>query len=597
MKQYVQKNVSDINLEDPFVEYEGKDTTCEQMFFTGGRKRESLNGLWHYAIDQYETCIRQHWFEERYFDAAGNSMPVDFSFDEWPVMKLPCCWNMQEEKLFLYESSMVFTRKFTFAAGEKERVFLRIGAANYLCRVFLNKKYIGMHRGGSTPMFFDVTDALEKNNRILLAVDATRRPEQVPTENTDWFNYGGVYRDIELFRVPESYIKDFRIFLVNDGEMDKIRAEVTLSDTSDAEAKLSIPELGIEKVITVKGGKGSITCKASPTLWTPEAPKLYDVKLAAAFDAVADTVGFRTISVQGRDILLNGKKIFLRGISCHEDSVKTGKALSTEECEKAVSDAKELGCNFMRLAHYPHTEAMAKAADRLGILLWEEIPVYWAIRFRNPKVYANARNQLLELIRRDFNRASVIIWSVGNENLDSDERLSFMKRLAESAHREDKTRLVSAACLVSAEKNAIADRLAEYLDVIGLNEYYGWYAPDFSKLPELFVNSDPTKPVIITECGADALSGHHGSLSDKGTEEYQAEIYEKQTAAIRAIPYVKGMTPWILYDFRCPRRASVIQNYFNRKGLIADDRQTKKMAYYVLQRFYREKAEEAEAGK
>ena len=442
-------------------------------------------------------------------------------------------------------------------------------------------------------MFFDVTDALEKNNRILLAVDATRRPEQVPTENKDWFNFGGVYRDIDLFRVPETYIKDFRIFLVNDGKLDKIRAEVTLSEKTDAEGKLRIDApLSVEKNVEIKNGRGSVTFKASPELWTPEDPKLYDVTLETAADSVSDTVGFRTISVQERDILLNGKKIFLRGISCHEDSVKTGKAVTTEECEKAILDAKDLGCNFMRLAHYPHTEAMAKAADCLGILLWEEIPVYWAIRFRNPKVYANARNQLLEMIRRDFNRASVIIWSVGNENLDSDERLSFMRRLAESAHKEDKTRLVSAACLVSAEKNAIADRLAEYLDVIGLNEYYGWYAPDFSKLPELFVNSDPTKPVIITECGADALSGHHGSLTDKGTEEYQAEIYEKQTETIRAIPYVKGMTPWILYDFHCPRRASVIQNYFNRKGLIADDRKTRKLAYYVLQRFYREKARE-----
>ena len=592
MKKYEQKNGSDINLENPFIEYEGQDTTNEQMFFTGGRKKESLNGQWHYAIDQYETCIRQHWFEERYFDDNGNSLPVDYSFDEWPVMNLPCCWNMQSDMLFLYESSMVFTRKFSFHRNGKEHVFLRIGAANYICRVFLNKQYIGTHRGGSTPMFFDVTDALEASNRILIAVDATRRCEQVPTENYDWFNYGGIYRDIDLFRLPETYIKDFRLALVKNGRFDSIRADVVLSSVESLTATLTLPELGISAPVEVKAGRGSITLKAKPELWSPDNPKLYDACLEAGEDRVSDRVGFREIAVSGREILLNGKKIFLRGISCHEDSVKNGKAVTKAECESTIRDAKALGCNFMRLAHYPHTETMARTADELGILLWEEVPVYWAIRFKNPKVYADAKNQLLELIKRDFNRASVIIWSVGNENADSDERLSFMKRLADTAHKEDKTRLVSAACLVSTEKNAIADRLAAYIDVIGLNEYFGWYSPDFSKLPELFVNSDPDKPVIITECGADAYSGHHGTLSDKGTEEYQAWIYEQQTAAIRSIPYVKGMTPWILYDFRCPRRVSAIQRYFNRKGLIADDRSTKKMAYTVLQHFYLEKAEE-----
>ena len=126
MKKYEQKNVSDINLEDFTGEYEGKDALAKDLIFTGGRKTESLNGLWHYAIDQYETAIRQHWFEERY-EANGISLPVDYSFDEWPVMQLPSSWNMQDRMLFLYESSMVFTRKFSFRKAENERVFLRIG--------------------------------------------------------------------------------------------------------------------------------------------------------------------------------------------------------------------------------------------------------------------------------------------------------------------------------------------------------------------------------------------------------------------------------------------------------------------------------------
>lgn len=594
MRKYEQENSSDINLEDYLGEYEDKQATVEDLIFDRSRKKESLNGLWHYAVDQYDTCIRQHWFAERYTDQNGFTMPVDYSFDEWPTMQLPCCWNTQSEKFELYDGSMVFTRKFRYEAQNKEKVLLKIGAANYICRVFLNQEYLGMHRGGSTPAYFDVTDLLQAENRIIIQADSTRRPEQVPTENTDWFNYGGVYRDIELIRLPETYIKRFQIALVSDGAFNKIKVRVRLSEPVNTAAQLRIDELGLCAEIPVTEGAGEAVLEAHPVLWCPENPKLYTVSLSCAGDEVSDEVGFREIRVQGHDILLNGKSIFLRGISAHEESVPNGKALTDEERLENIRLAKELGCNFMRAAHYPHDERMARLADREGILLWEEIPVYWAIRFTREKTYADARNQLLELIERDWNRASVIIWSVGNENADSDERLAFMKNLADTAHAADENRLVSAACLVSFRENAIADRLAEHLDVIGLNEYFGWYTPDFRLLPQLFENSHPTKPVIVTELGADALPGHHGTITDKGTEECQVYVYEKQVETLRGIDYVRGMTPWILYDFRCPRRTSVIQGYYNRKGLLNPEKTYKKPAFYVLQRYYQELKEKWE---
>lgn len=594
MRKYEQENSSDINLEDYLGEYEDKQATVEDLIFDRSRKKESLNGLWHYAVDQYDTCIRQHWFAERYTDQNGFTMPVDNSFDEWPTMQLPCCWNTQSEKFELYDGSMVFTRKFRYEAQNKEKVLLKIGAANYICRVFLNQEYLGMHRGGSTPAYFDVTGLLQAENRIIIQADSTRRPEQVPTENTDWFNYGGVYRDIELIRLPETYIKRFQIALVSDGAFNKIKVRVRLSEPVNTAAQLRIDELGLCAEIPVTEGAGEAVLEAHPVLWCPENPKLYAVSLSCAGDEVSDEVGFREIRVQGHDILLNGKSIFLRGISAHEESVPNGKALTDEERLENIRLAKELGCNFMRAAHYPHDERMARLADREGILLWEEIPVYWAIRFTREKTYADARNQLLELIERDWNRASVIIWSVGNENADSDERLAFMKNLADTAHAADENRLVSAACLVSFRENAIADRLAEHLDVIGLNEYFGWYTPDFRLLPQLFENSHPTKPVIVTELGADALPGHHGTITDKGTEECQVYVYEKQVETLRGIDYVRGMTPWILYDFRCPRRTSVIQGYYNRKGLLNPEKTYKKPAFYVLQRYYQELKEKWE---
>ena len=583
------QETNDILISDYKQDYAGNNALAKDLIFMGGRQTYSLNGEWHYAIDQYDTCLRQKWFLEQYFDKDGRSLPVDFSFQDWPTISLPCSVNTEKPELFWYEGPLVFTRTFSWDMQENmgKKVFLRIGAANYFSYIFLNGKYICKHEGGSTPFMWDVTEYLEKENRILIVSDNTRNHLFVPTENTDWFNYSGVYRDIELVALPTEYLKNLKVNLVPHSDFSQIRIAAETSADSGI-VTVEIPELQIATSMEIQNGKGEIVVEARPNLWSPETPILYDVTATFGQDKVVDRVGFREISVEGRDILLNGKKLFLRGVSVHEDSQFTGKALRDEERLTIIRTAKELGANYLRLAHYPHHENMAKLCDEQGILLWEEIPVYWAIAFDNPATYNNARNQLEELMCRDFNRASVIIWSVGNENLDSDDRFRFMGNLADFAHQYDNTRMVSAACLVDGETLSIKDRLAEKLDIIGVNEYIGWYSPNFEELPQLMNNSNPTKPVIISEFGADATPGLHGSVDDKGTEECQEAIYRKQIEVIRQIPYIKGITPWILFDFRCPRRTAAIQGYYNRKGLVSSDRTYYKPAFSVLQSFYRE---------
>ena len=583
------QETNDILISDYKQDYAGNNALAKDLIFMGGRQTYSLNGEWHYAIDQYDTCLRQKWYLEQYFDKDGRSLPVDFSFQDWPTISLPCSVNTEKPELFWYEGPLVFTRTFSWDMQENmgKKVFLRIGAANYFSYIFLNGKYICKHEGGSTPFMWDVTEYLEKGNRILIVSDNTRNHLFVPTENTDWFNYSGVYRDIELVALPTEYLKDLKVNLVPHSDFSQIRIAAETSADSGL-VTVEIPELQIATSMEIQNGKGEIVVEARPNLWSPETPILYDVTATFGQDKVVDRVGFREISVEGRDILLNGKKLFLRGVSVHEDSQFTGKALRDEERLTIIRTAKELGANYLRLAHYPHHENMAKLCDEQGILLWEEIPVYWAIAFDNPATYNNARNQLEELMCRDFNRASVIIWSVGNENLDSDDRFRFMGNLADFAHQYDNTRMVSAACLVDGETLSIKDRLAEKLDIIGVNEYIGWYSPNFEELPQLMNNSNPTKPVIISEFGADATPGLHGSVDDKGTEECQEAIYRKQIEVIRQIPYIKGITPWILFDFRCPRRTAAIQGYYNRKGLVSSDRTYYKPAFSVLQSFYRE---------
>lgn len=590
MAQSKPNNFQDIHVEDYLAEYEEKQISADNLMFDFTREKQTLNGQWNYAVDQYDTCLRQKWFNEYYKDEKGFSLPVDFSFDDWPVMNIPSCWNTNAPEYLLYEGAMIFTRKFQFnkLANTGKRVFLKVGAVNYTARLFLNKTYIGMHRGGSTPFYIDITNYLIEENRLIIVADSTRRPEQVPTENTDWFNYGGVYRDVELIFVPEIFIKNFSISLIKDDLYKNISAKVSLSQNCDGTARLSIPELKINQDISIIDGKGEITFSAEPLiLWDVDNPKLYKIELSFGKDTITDEIGFRQISVDGRKVFLNGKQIFLKGISCHEESVTNGKALTNDERAQNISLAKELGCNFMRLAHYPHHENASRIADKMGLLLWEEVPVYWAIKFNREATYLDAENQLKELILRDMNRASVIIWSVGNENADTDDRLIFMSKLAETAHKLDNTRLVSAACLVDQVNNKIADRLAQHLDIIGINEYYGWYNPDFERLPQMLNNSNPDKPVIITEFGADALPELHGSANEKGNEEYQEWVYQKQTETLSKISYVQGMTPWIMYDFRCPRRTAKIQNYYNRKGLLSPDKTYRKKAFYVLQKFYK----------
>ena len=333
-------------------------------------------------------------------------------------------------------------------------------------------------------------------------------------------------------------------------------------------------------------GAGSAQLDLSPRLWSPEDPQLYDVRLTIGDDAVTDRVGFRRIERRGTEILLNGTPIALRGICVHEDDRDLGRCTSEADIRRRYAHAKELGANALRLAHYPHSDLAARIADEVGLLLWEEIPVYWAIAFENPETYAEAETQLREMIRRDDNRASVILWGIGNENADTDARLAFMSGLAAAARAADPTRLIAAACLINRSEFRIEDRLVPHLDIIGLNEYFGWYEPGFEGLSRLLANSAPDRPVLISETGADARAGHHGPDTELFTEELQARVLTTQVEMAASTGYVAGIFPWLLYDFRSERRQTRHQRGWNLKGVIAADKQTKKQGFSALKAAY-----------
>jgi beta-glucuronidase len=601
MKEKPENFTAGIHNDDYEDEYLQFRLDAAKLVNITGRKTESLNGKWNFAADLYDTCRRQHWFRQERFNAESRELPLDFDWESHEQITVPSSWNLQKPQLYYFEGFGVYTRTFRYFPQENgERLLLYFEGAAYRTTVFLNGKIIGVHDGGSTPFNADITDIVQADNRIVVSVDARRSPVRLPMENTDWFNYGGIYRDIYLVRLPPVFIKDWFVRLEGD-DFSTVLADVYLEagnrewgiGSGEREYKIyfEIPELGVREEIFIEDGKGTVKVSVKPELWSPENPRLYDVVFTLysgdrSIDTVTDRIGFRVIEARGQEIFLNGKKIFLKGVSVHEDHFALGKTTNEEIIRSTIRDLKEMNGMYLRLAHYPHDRRFARIADEEGVLLWEEIPVYWAIAFDNPDTYTDAENQLTELILRDRNRASVIIWSIGNENADTDSRLSFMSRLAQKAKIYDSSRLVSAACLIKHEKLIIEDRLTDYLDVIGINEYYGWYDPDFEKLPKILTNSNPVKPVVICEFGGDARLGHRGTIDELWTEDKQKYIYERQVEIFKKCPYIAGTTPWILYDFRCPRRFNRYQEGFNRKGLIDLDRKTRKPAFYVMREFY-----------
>jgi beta-glucuronidase len=272
--------------------------------------------------------------------------------------------------------------------------------------------------------------------------------------------------------------------------------------------------------------------------------------------------------------------------------LREGRAYSQEDSRVLLEWAKEMNCNFVRLAHYPHNDNMVRVADSMGLMVWSEVPVYWTILWDNDETYNNARNQLSEVISRDKNRASVILWSVGNETPVSELRLTFMSNLVRFVRDKDPTRLITAALenhYIDKNTVVINDPLGKYLDVLGCNEYIGWYDGLPAKCDKIEWKTIYNKPLIMSEFGGGALYGLHADKLTRWSEEFQEDIYKHQVSMLKEISFLRGTTPWILKDFRSPRRPlPLIQDYFNRKGLISDEGHKKK-AFYIMKNFYNEK--------
>jgi len=580
------------------------------------RAGEDLSGDWAYSRDLYKTgwSNLMDWkpgrSNQRFtdVDVAAEEAKDPYALFEYdmqkaPRMRLPGAWNAALPQLRYYDGLIWFQRTFVAHRQAGQRALLRFEAVNYITQVFVNGKPAGAHEGGFTPFTFDVTDLLREGvNQVTLGVDSAHTDQSVPPRITDWDIYGGVTRPVRLIYVPETFIDDLFIRYTPEKH---IVAEARLlgPDAANMDISLSIPALKLTaKARTNADGEArfDLRAPANINLWTPDSPTLYDVILTAGTDSLRERTGFRTLAVRGHQILLNDKPIFLRGISLHEEELGPNPARNmTEAAARALlTEVKQgLNGNFVRLAHYPHAEVTTRLADEMGLLVWSEIPVYWAVAFADPQTLTTARRMMAENILRDRNRASIIIWSVGNETPKTEARNHFLRTLAADARRLDPSRLISAALLVNKHKTdsgleaRIDDPLVDQLDVMAVNTYSGWYGNDrLEEVTGIRWTAPVDKPLIFSEFGADALAGFHAPDRRKYSEAFQADYYRATLANAATVPFLAGLSPWILKDFQTPRREHpVYQNGWNRKGLLSETG-VRKQAFAVLSDWYRQKA-------
>jgi len=563
-----------------------------------GRDVQSLNGKWDAIVDQYDQGRNNKIYLNK--KPQGKTDFYEYSFDHGLRLNVPSDWNSQSPELKYYEGTVWYARRFDVKKDAGRRMFLYFGAVSYRSRIYLNGKEIGSHEGGFTPFQIEVTDLVQNTGNFLaVEVNNTRKVDAIPAMAFDWWNYGGITRDVFLVSTPSVFIEDYFVQL-DKLKADEIHARLQLSEkVANTNVQIYIPELNVKQnVVTDKEGFAKVSFKVkNMERWSPESPRLYKVILSSKEDKVEEMIGFRNLQVKGEDIYLNGKPVFLKAVSFHEEiPQRKGRAFSEADAVMLLSEAKALGCNMIRLAHYPQNEYTVRLAEKMGFLLWEEIPIWQGIDFGNEVTKQKAGNMIREMVMRDKNRCSLAFWGVANETQPSAARNEFLKYLIQSCKSIDTTRLITAAVdLVRFDKEkqrfVMNDPFIKELDVVAVNKYMGWYHQWPLAPNKAIWDVARGKPLIVSEFGGEALYGQTGEADvvSSWSEDYQATLYRDNLEMFRNIPNLRGTAPWILFDFRSPFRFHPTnQDGWNRKGLVSDQGFRKK-AWYLMQDYYKSK--------
>ena len=564
------------------------------MINVSARHCTNLNGKWQVIIDPAGAGDwRQVWKEKK---PEKKTDFFEYSFEGGPVFNVPGDFNSQMTELKYFEGTVWYKKSFDYNPDKNKRLFLHFGAVNYLADVYLNGNLLGKHEGGFTPFQFEITNSVHNGgNSIVVRVNNQRLKDGIPGLGFDWFNYGGITRDVNLVETDNSFISDYFIQLKKHS-FNEVQGWVKLNGAhSRQNVEIKIPELKIVyKSKSDDTGLAEVKFSSGFDLWSPENPRLYKIIIQCETDTIVDNIGFRSIEAKGSKILLNGEPVFLKGINIHEENpFRAARAFSESDASILLTWAKELGCNMVRLAHYPHNEYMIRLAEKMGIMVWDEIPVYQQVEFSTPGVSNKMDLMMREMINRDKNRCGVIVWSLSNETSPSPSRDRALVNLSDKCRQLDSTRLITSVINDQHYNNNainVWDTLYRHFDIISLNEYLGWYVPWQGRPEDVkwnFVCKD--KPIVISEFGGEALYGNNKGPKDEAaswSEEYQEQIFKDQVEMLKAIPDLCGTFPWLLVDYRSPGRMHpVYQNGWNRKGLLSDHGDKKK-AWYILKAYY-----------
>jgi beta-glucuronidase len=575
-----------------------------------------LSGVWDFQLDPRGAGEGHGWVDGL---PAPRPMPV------------PCSWNDIYDDARDYLGLAWYRTEVWVSAGwRSERVFLRVGSATYHAKVWVNGALVAEHEGGHLPFVAEVTGHLAwgRPNTIAIAVENEQLPDRVPpgpvpggggvgafmrgfpATTYDFFPYAGLHRPVVLYSVPAAaHIDDVTVVTTIEGADGVVGVTVDTGDDYAGAGRARVGEIGAD--LAFAGGVATATIRVPEAeLWGPGHPRLYPLTVELVDgDAVTDTcsleIGIRTVAVEGDRILLNGEPVTLNGFGKHEDFPLSGRGLNLPQVVRDYELLRWIGANSYRTSHYPYAEEAMDLADRLGVLVINETPAV-GLNFDDPPEMSAARQeqckrQLRELIARDRNHPSTIMWSVANEPFGGpvpwagveggegavEAGTAAFRELYDLANALDGTRPVTFAGFQGG-----ASAWHGVFDVVCINRYYGWYtnsgridegldqlARELDALHEEF-----GKPIIITEFGADTLAGMHATPPEMWSEEYQVEVLRGYLDVAAARPFMAGLHVWNFADFKTGQ-ATMRAAGMNHKGVFTRDRRPKMAAHLLRERW------------
>lgn len=581
---------------------------------TETRGQVDLNGIWNFKVDN-GNGIEEKWYEQPLNNTISMAVPA--SYNDIAITR----------ELRNHVGWIWYERDFTIPKYMlDQRIVIRFGSATHYAKVYVNGVLVTEHKGGFTPFEAEINDFIRSGkNRVTVAVNNIIDESTLPvgnyseqeveglgkvvrnTPNFDFFNYAGLHRPVKIYTTPKVYVKDVTVVTEIVGNDAVVDYRVDLSGKTEQVAITVIDEEG-KAVATANGHNGSIRIQDA-NLWEPLNAYLYTLKIDvnSGTDIYEQPFGVRTVEVKDGKFLINNKPFYFKGFGKHEDTPINGRGFNEAANVMDFNLLKWIGANSFRTAHYPYSEEIMRLADREGIVVIDETPAvgvhlnFMATikgggekrdTFKEIRTFEHHQQVIEEIVARDKNHPSVVMWSVANEPASEEEgAYEYFKPLIELMKELDpQKRPVTLPTYIGSSPEKC--KIAELIDVIALNRYYGWYVDGgdleqakikFRKELEGWNKRCPGKPIMFTEYGADTVAGLHDVDAVMFTEEYQIEYYQANHEVIDEFPNFVGEQVWNFADFQTSQ--GVIRVQGNKKGIFTRERKPKSVAFELKKRW------------